>query len=820
MLNNFSKLTFDTSETPANTQPLNRVGDNTFGFSMRAATGKLVNIMPKTGPIMVNLGCGLDVRDGFINIDLFSDNPNVVNMDIRKLEFADNSVDFILASDVLEHFSHHETDAVLSEWNRVLKPNGTLLIRCPSLRLQIKAYTEKKWNADVASFMIFGGQSNVGDYHCVGFDEASIRHHLGRTGFSVVEFNEVDTPQDKGFINLNMTVKAVKVMKEAFKDVFNVIPPVDVASPIDKCSLNIVWEGSQFVYHSLALVNREVCKNIIDADVANLSIVPYEPDAFDYTINPEYTKLHNNDIRYKPDVSDEIGNLPYAWIRHTWPPKAEAPQGSKWIIMQPWEFGVLPPEFVEIFNRAEELWTPSNYSRQAFINSGIDGDKVQVIPNGINPQLYSPIGEVYPLNTKKKFKFLYVGGTTYRKGFDLLLRAYVSTFKAADNVCLVVKEIGGNTTYKGQGCYDQIMQVKATQGMPEIEYIMDEITDEQMASLYRACDTFVSPYRGEGFSLPTLEAMASGLPVIVTKGGSTDDFTTEETAWYLDSQKISVNSADNLPEDAYLLEVNLEDLMQTLEYVVKKPTINFSQGLIGAYLARKYWTWKRATMKILMRLDCLYGTDMAKRAVSNLAEVDDEMVILGEAELAFVKDDYVKAEQLYIKAIETDKLLDKYLVHSFNRLAQISISNSDYIAAYKYCEAAKTITPANPDIKLVEATLLAAEEKYVEALELLSPVVEKWNDLKYESTCGIDLEKHILLMGDVLYLMGDLENSVQVYESVLKLNNYSPEACYGMGMCYKAGELWEDAKKMFGWAIKYNPDYAEAIKELNEIEDK
>jgi hypothetical protein len=96
-------------------QLANKINAVGMGFSNQSATAKLSDVMPKEGPILLNLGCGLDVRDGFINIDLFSDNPKVVNMDVRKLEFADNSVDFVLASDILEHFSFKETSTILKE---------------------------------------------------------------------------------------------------------------------------------------------------------------------------------------------------------------------------------------------------------------------------------------------------------------------------------------------------------------------------------------------------------------------------------------------------------------------------------------------------------------------------------------------------------------------------------------------------------------------------------------------------------------------------------------------------------------------------------
>jgi hypothetical protein len=119
--------------------------------------------------------------------------------------------------------------------------------------------------------------------------------------------------------------------------------------------LNIVWEGSQFVYHSLALINREHCSNIIDSGVANLTIVPYETDQFSYEISEKYRKLAQNDIRYKPEVSQETSRLPYIWIRHQWPPKAQPPAGAKWIIMQPWEFTQLTKEIASIFKKLTKL---------------------------------------------------------------------------------------------------------------------------------------------------------------------------------------------------------------------------------------------------------------------------------------------------------------------------------------------------------------------------------------------------------------------------------------------------------------------------------
>ncbi len=326
-------------------RPMNRVqfkSDLEGGFSNKKATGRLPVPLPK--PLALNLGCGRDVKEGFVNIDLFSDNPNVVGMDVRKLELPDNCADFILASDILEHFPHRETDNILKEWARVLKPDAELMIRCPSLKLQAEAYMAGVWNADVASYMIFGGQTNPGDYHCAGFDERTITARLDKAAMDVIEILEHKLPQTRGYINLNMTVRAKKRVHAPDKtsnyyldEIFgsNKSKPEAIAgesgkqdnqseiSAFDfsggeqpaakienteelKPQLNIVWEGSQFVYHSLALINREMCYNIIKSGVAEVTAVPYENDAFEAGSSEKYNTPKKNDIRFKKESPAEI----------------------------------------------------------------------------------------------------------------------------------------------------------------------------------------------------------------------------------------------------------------------------------------------------------------------------------------------------------------------------------------------------------------------------------------------------------------------------------------------------------------------------------
>src|SRR5690606_32077594 len=148
------------------------------------------------------------------------------------------------------------------------------------------------------------------------------------------------------------------------------------------------------------------------------------------------------------------------------------------------------------------------YVRSCYIESGIPAGKVHVIPNGIDPTRFHPGIEPLPLPTKKRFKFLFVGGTIHRKGPDVLLKAWLNAFTATDDVCLVIKDFGGGSVYAGQTMAERIRAAQALPNAPEIVYIDEEWPADKLPALYAACDCLVHPYRGEGFGLPILEAMA------------------------------------------------------------------------------------------------------------------------------------------------------------------------------------------------------------------------------------------------------------------------------------------------------------------------
>ena len=284
-------------------------------------------------------------------------------------------------------------------------------------------------------------------------------------------------------------------------------------------------------------------------------------------------------------------------VRHQWPPDWRRPEQGAWVLIQPWEFGSIPAEWAEKAQAVDEIWCPSRYVRSLYLQAGIPSEKVRVLPNGYNAAVHHPKAPPTRIDTAKRFKFLFVGGTIGRKGADLLLETFLATFRRTDDVCLVIKDFGGKSAYQGQTLHQRIRAAQADPQAPEIVYLDQDLTEREVAGLYTACDCLVHPYRGEGFGLPVLEAMACALPVICTGGGSTDDFATDEFVHRIPATREFVGnevSGMTLDHRGWWLSPDPEALKRALVEAVRKAPDWRERAMLGAEHVAAHWTWKHA----------------------------------------------------------------------------------------------------------------------------------------------------------------------------------------------------------------------------------
>ena len=108
--------------------------------------------------------------------------------------------------------------------------------------------------------------------------------------------------------------------------------------------------------------------------------------------------------------------------------------------------------------------------------------------------------------------------------------------------------------------------------------------------LYGASDAYVAPYRAEGFNLPPLEAASSGLPVILTDGGSTDDYFNKSFAIKIKSKLIK-------KDNNIFLEPDLESLIDTMSLLVEKKFHNFNLNKTQNFI-KKDFSWPSIVKKL------------------------------------------------------------------------------------------------------------------------------------------------------------------------------------------------------------------------------
>ena len=152
----------------------------------------------------LNLGCGADRRDGYVNVDLRADVADHVG-DVARLDWLDDgTVDEILALDILEHFPAARTADVLAEWRRVLDFDGTLIVRVPNLHMICSLIVEGRMLEALIRNLYGGhrwGPEGAWDSHHTGWVPAMLEAELVKAGFAV-ESNDGE---------LNMLVVARRV---------------------------------------------------------------------------------------------------------------------------------------------------------------------------------------------------------------------------------------------------------------------------------------------------------------------------------------------------------------------------------------------------------------------------------------------------------------------------------------------------------------------------------------------------------------------------------------------------------------------------------
>lgn len=175
-------------------------------------SGKCVEDRYPEGAVCLHLGSGRCRWAGWIGVDLNAKFADVV-ADIRSLPYPDNHADAMAAIHVVEHINRWEVENMLSEWLRVLKPNGVLILELPSMEKVFRYISDchdqrKPLSYAFSWFPLWGDPKykDEGMTHRWGYTFPMLRELLIKAGFTGVK---VDKPRYH-FPQRDMRITAAK----------------------------------------------------------------------------------------------------------------------------------------------------------------------------------------------------------------------------------------------------------------------------------------------------------------------------------------------------------------------------------------------------------------------------------------------------------------------------------------------------------------------------------------------------------------------------------------------------------------------------------
>src|SRR6516225_9923999 len=329
-----------------------------------------------------------------------------------------------------------------------------------------------------------------------------------------------------------------------------------------------IIEGPFETSYSLAVVNRNVALALRAREGCASYIEPAdgtEDYSADETAAAKLPLEIRALVRPAPVTAERI-----VTIRNTFPPRPNGLLGDLRLLHLAWEESALPDALAALMNlHLDGVLVPSEYSGRVIRNSGVRLP-IAVIGHGIDhsgrmPRVIGDRAKRGPVTHALPFTFLHISSGLARKGIEELITAYCLAFSRRDPVLLVIKTFANPTNTIDSWV---VRLTSWSKHSPAIQVISEELDQQQMDFLYHVADAVLVPSRGEGFNLPAAEAMARGLPVILTRHSGHLEFCNDENSWLIDfTYEFSTSHLKIV--NSYWARASIDDLVATMKTVYR-----------------------------------------------------------------------------------------------------------------------------------------------------------------------------------------------------------------------------------------------------------
>lgn len=250
------------------------------------------------------------------------------------------------------------------------------------------------------------------------------------------------------------------------------------------------------------------------------------------------------------------------------------PQYYHWIDRQIYNF-----KFRRACRCADRVIAVSEYTKQEIMHYyHTPESKIDVVYQGCDPVFSQEIEEGKLQEVKARYQLpdkfvLYVGSIEERKNLMLVAKAMAELNRRA---AIHVVAVGRRTAY-----VDQIQDFLKAQGIDHLFHFYHQVPYADLPSFYKWASTFAYPSRIEGFGIPLLEAISSGVPAIGCTGSCLEE------AGGPNSIYVNPDDAKGMA-DAILRTCTDEPLRQHMISEGKKYALNFSDEKLSHDLMTVY----------------------------------------------------------------------------------------------------------------------------------------------------------------------------------------------------------------------------------------
>jgi len=242
------------------------------------------------------------------------------------------------------------------------------------------------------------------------------------------------------------------------------------------------------------------------------------------------------------------------------------------------EKGLFQKSYIRAISKSNVIISVSNANKERLTTLGLPGDKIIVIPNGIELSMFNNTISTLRVH-EAGIQIVWVGRMVEVKGLEYLFSAMRIIVSSYPNSKL---------TLIGDGpLKDKLERLAGEMSLTEYISFMGYVKNTEVSQYLKEADIFVLPSLSEGFPVVIPEAMAAGKPIVASNVGGISDAVTDGVTGFLVA-----------PENAELLA-------EKIVYLIEHPEMRVSMGKAGRKKVEERFTWgmiAKRTIEMYMAL--------------------------------------------------------------------------------------------------------------------------------------------------------------------------------------------------------------------------